>query len=52
MNPPIRLSVGEEPTTCIQCGRRTDTVGERTDEGELVEFCLPCGQNYIIEEDE
>jgi uncharacterized C2H2 Zn-finger protein len=49
---PIRLTVGEELTSCTHCGTRTDTVGERTDDGELVEFCPACGQNYIIEEDE
>ena len=48
---PIRIEVGEELTTCLYCGTRTDTVGERTDDGLLVEFCGHCGQNYIIEEE-
>lgn len=49
---PIRIGVGEELTNCIHCDIRTHWTGEVTDENELVEFCLECGQNYIVEEDE
>ena len=46
---PIRVVVGEELTTCVHCNARTEWYGELTDDGEVVEFCPPCGQNYIVE---
>lgn len=49
-SPPLRIAVDEELTVCTHCGTRTEYYGERTDDGEAVEFCPNCGQNYIVEE--
>jgi hypothetical protein len=45
------IEVGEELTTCIHCGSRTDLISTLPS-GARLEVCLGCGQHYSVTDEE
>jgi len=44
------IEVGEEPTTCIYCGSRTNMIGIALN-GKRREVCIHCEQQYDVEDE-